>query len=67
MLNLVSLTQPSLQILGKTQTGVFLNSGQSLTRENCHNSRTGDDIDTELGQVTNIDKMIRATKQRPKN
>ena len=67
MLNLVSLTQPSLQILGKTQTRVFLNSGQSLTRENCHNSRTGDDIDTKLGQVTNIDKMIRATKQRPKN
>ena len=36
MLNLVSLTRPSLQILGKTQTGIsdYWISGQSLLKEN---------------------------------
>ena len=54
MLNVVSVTRPSLQILGKSQTGVFdfLISGQSLTKEICHNSRvTDDDIDMKLGPL----------------
>ena len=34
----------------------FQISGQSLIKENCHNSRTSDDIDKKLGPVTKIDK-----------
>ena len=61
MPNLVSITCPSLQILGKTQTGVFPISGQSLIKENCHNSRTSDDIGMKLGPVTKLDKRNRTT------
>ena len=39
----------------------FRISGQSLTKENCHNSRTGDDIDIKLGPVTKIDKGNKTT------
>ena len=31
-------------------------SGQSLVKEHCHNSRTSDDINMKLGQVTKLDK-----------
>ena len=34
----------------------FRISGQSLIKENCHNSRTSDDIDMKLGPVTKLDK-----------
>ena len=34
----------------------FWISGQSLIKENCHNSRTSNDIDTKLGPVTKLDK-----------
>ena len=34
----------------------FRISGQSLKRENCHNSRTSDDNDMKLRPVTKIDK-----------
>ena len=33
----------------------FRISGQSLIKENCHNSRTSDDIDMKLGPVTKVD------------
>ena len=36
-------------------------TGQSLTKENCHNSRTSDDIDMKLGPVTYIDKKNKST------
>ena len=60
---MVFLTRPSLQILGKTQTGIsdFRISGQSFINENCHNSRTSDDIDFKLGQVTKLDKRNKTT------
>ena len=65
MPNLVFLTYFSLQILGKTQTGVFsisAFSGQSLIKkDNCHNSKTSDDIDMKLGSVTKLDKRNKAT------
>ena len=35
---------------------VFPISGQSLIKENCHNSRTIDDIDMKLGRVTKLGK-----------
>ena len=53
--NLIFLTCPSLQILGITQTGVFLIS-RFWVQENCHNSKTSNDIDMNLGPVTKIDK-----------
>ena len=34
----------------------FQISDQSMMKENCHNSRTSNDIDMELGPVTKIDK-----------
>ena len=34
----------------------FQISGQSLTKQNCPNSRTSDDIDMKLGPVTKLDK-----------
>ena len=52
---LVSLTCPSLQILDKTQVGGISDiqiSGQSIIKENYHNSRTSNDIDMKLGPVT---------------
>ena len=35
-------------------------SGQSLIKENCHNSRTSYDIDMKLGSVTKLDKTNKA-------
>ena len=64
---MVSLTCPSLQTLGKTQTVVisyFRISAQSLLKENCHNSRTSDDIDMKLGPLTKIDKRNKATSKK---
>ena len=45
--------------MGKTHDrgiSYFQISGQSLTKENCHNSRTSDDIDMKLGPVTKLNK-----------
>ena len=66
MPNLVSLICLGLQISGKTQTAVseFQIPGQSLIKENCHNSRTCDDIDTKLGLVTKLDKTNKTTSKK---
>ena len=67
MPNLVFPTCPSLQILGKTQSGVFPISGflvKSLIKENCHNSRTSDDTDMKHGPVT---KLYKRNKTSSKN
>ena len=42
----------------------FWISDQSLTKENCHNSGTSDDINMELGPVTEVDKNNKATLQK---
>ena len=66
MPNLVFINYPSLQILGKIQTGFFSNlriSSKSLIKENCHNSRTSDGIDMKLGTVTELDKRNKATSK----
>ena len=49
----------------KLRRGYFLfpASGQSLIKENCHNSRTSNDIDIKLGPVSEFDKR---TQQRQK-
>ena len=66
MPNLVSLTCPSLQILGKTQMGTsnFQISGQSLVKENCHNSRTRDNIGIKLSPVTKLAKKNKTTSKK---
>ena len=56
-------------ILNKTQTGVFpisgfLVSGQFLIKENCHNSRTNDDIDMKLAPVTRVEKRNKTTSKK---
>ena len=61
MPNLVSLTSNSPQSpdIGQNSYGGICDSqisGQSLIKENCHNSRTSDDIDMKLGPVTNANK-----------
>ena len=59
--NLVSLTCPSLQILGKTETGVFsifrflANPLYPKNVITCHN-RTCHDIDMKLGPAIKVDK-----------
>ena len=58
MSNLVSLTCPSLQILDKSQTGLFLISGflvKSVINKNCHNSRTINNIGIKLGPATKLE------------
>ena len=55
MINLVSLTLLSLQSFWQNSDGYiydFWISGQSLIKENSHNSRTGDDIDLNLTRET---------------
>ena len=42
----------------------FRISGQSLIKENCHNSRTSDDFDMQLGPVTKIDKRNKTTSKK---
>ena len=67
MPNLVSLTCPSLQILGKNpDEGIsdFRISDQSLIKENCDNSRTSDDIDMKLGPVAKFDKRNKTTSKK---
>ena len=38
--------------------------GQTLVKENCHNSRTSDNIDMKLGRVTKIDKRNKTMSQK---
>ena len=67
MLNSVSLTHPSLQILDKTQTRVFSISRflvEFLIKKYCHNSRTSNDIDIKLRAVTKLDKRNAATSKK---
>ena len=42
----------------------FWISGQSFIKVNCHNSRTSDDIDMELGPVTKLDKRNKTMSKR---
>ena len=66
MPNFVFSTCPSLHILGKTQTRLFPNSGflvKSLIKENCHNSKTSDDIDMKLEPITKLYKRNKTTSK----
>ena len=67
MPNLVSITCPTQSPdIGQTSDGGisdFRISGQSLIKENCHNSRTSDDINMKLGPVTKLDKKNKTTSE----
>ena len=41
----------------------FQISGQSFTEENCHNSRTSNDIDVKLGPATKLEKNTATSKK----
>ena len=67
MPNLVFITRPqSPDIRQKSDRGIFdfRISGQSLIKENCHNSRTSYDMDVKLGLVTKLDKRNKATSKK---
>ena len=57
------LLAPVSRYWTKLRWGDFRISNQSLTNKNVYNSRTSDDIDMKLGQVTN---SIGETRQRQK-
>ena len=42
----------------------FWISSQSLIKENCHNSRTSDDIGMKLGPRTKLDKRKKTTSKK---
>ena len=42
----------------------FQISAQSLIKENCHNSRTGDDIDMKLGPITKLGKRQKTPSKK---
>ena len=70
MSHLVSLTCPSLQILDKTQMGIFPISGflvKFFINKNRHKSRTSDDIDMKLGPVTKLGKRKETSKEFDRN
>ena len=39
-------------------------SDQFLLKENCHNSRTSDDLDMKLGPVTKLEKTSKTTSDK---
>ena len=64
MPNLISLTCPCLQTLGKISgrdISYLRISSQSLVKENWYNSRTSDDVDMKLGPVNKLDKRNKTT------
>ena len=66
MLNLVSLTCPSLQILVTTQSGVFSFFGflpKYLTNKRCHDCRSINKINMKRRLVTKLDKRNTTTSE----
>ena len=43
---------------------IFKISGQPFIEENCHNSRTSDDIYVKLGPVTKLEEKNTATSKK---
>ena len=55
----------SPDIWQKSDRGIFnfQISGQSIIKENCHNSRQSDDIHKKLGQVNKLNKRNKKTSK----
>ena len=67
MLDLVSVNCPCLQILDKSQTGIFSISGFSVKpfiAKTYQNSRTSDDVNMKLGPLTKPDKTNKTTSKK---
>ena len=68
MLNLVSLTFRYITTdIGQNSDGAIFDFrifGQSLIKENCHNSRTSDDIGMKLRPVTKRTKRNKTTSKK---
>ena len=67
MLDLVSVNCPCLQILDKSQTGIFSISGflvKPFIAKTCQNSRTSDDVNMKLGPLTKPDKTNKTTSKK---
>ena len=58
-----SLQSPNIGQNSDVGISDFRISGQSLIKENYHNSRTSDDTDMKLGAVTKIDKRNKTTSK----
>ena len=58
---------PQSADIGQNSDGAiseFRISGQGLIKENCHNSRTSDDIDMKLGPVTERDEKEKSNVKK---
>ena len=58
---------PQSTDIGQNSDGGITNfqiSGQSLIKENCHNSRASTDIDMKLGPVTKLDMENKITSKK---
>ena len=67
MPNLVSLSRPSLPIVGKTLNGGIANfriSCKSLMKESSRNSRTINVVDMKLGPVAKLEKGNKTTSKK---
>ena len=62
----ISYSPQSPDIRQNSDGGIFdfRISGQSLIKENCHNSRTSNDTDMKLGPITKLDKRNRTTTKK---
>ena len=69
LINSKTVKDVILDIGQKLDVGIsdFRISGQSLIKENCHNSRTSDNIDMKLGPVTKLDKRNKTTSKKSDN
>ena len=65
MPNLVAIISPSLEIVGKTQTGIFSISRFMVNpyKKKCHNFRISNNVDMKLKQVTKINKRNKRTSK----
>ena len=66
LINSKTVKDVILDIGQKLDVGIsdFRISGQSLIKENCHNSRTGGDIDMKLGTMTKLDRRNKTTLKK---
>ena len=58
---------PQSPDIGQNSDGGISNfriSGQSLIKQNCHNSRTSDDIDMNFGTKAKLDKRNKTTSKK---
>ena len=58
---------PQSPDIGQNSDGGISNfqiSGQTFIEENCHNSRTSNDIDVKLWQVTKLEEKNTATSKK---